>query len=130
MSCMILSRAETSATLITVTGELDAAYVPAFATTLAAADEHLPVILDLVHATFCSAAAAGLIHTAHHHRLGYQQRLILATDAYAVLLPLHLLGLDNDLDIVATVADARTTLGLPVCPPLDNPPSTSYADQP
>ncbi|OXM56141.1 hypothetical protein CFP71_15085 [Amycolatopsis thailandensis] len=130
MSCMILSRAETDATLISVSGELDAAYTPAFATVLTAADPELPLILDLVHTTFCSAAATSLIHAAHLGRPHHQRRLILATEAHAVLLPLHVLGLDDGLDIVTAVAHARAALGLPVHPPLATLSGDSSAEHP
>ncbi|MFE5501303.1 hypothetical protein ACFQ73_01975 [Amycolatopsis japonica] len=60
----------------------------------------------------------------------HDRRLILATDDHAVLLPLHLLDLADDLDIVATVAHTRTALGLPVCPPLGTLAGTGPADRP
>ncbi len=97
--------------VLRVTGELDTVTAPVLEAQLTAVQADLaapaPLVLDLSDLSFMSSA--GLIVLVTHHERCTEQgnRLWVVTgDNRRVLRPLLITGLDTDLDLVATVADA------------------------
>lgn len=109
--CIKVYRANDTAVVVRVTGELDTLTAPAVDAQLTAAQAELTapaaVVLDLSGLRFMSSAGLALLAT-HHERCAEQgNRLLVVTGGNrSVLRPVSITGLDTMLHLAATVSDA------------------------
>jgi anti-sigma B factor antagonist len=104
-------RNEGEAVVVRVTGELDTMTVPLLENQLIAVEADLvapaPLVLDLSDLGFMSSAGLVLLVTNHERCTEQGSRMWVVTgDNRRVLRPVLITGLDADLNLVATVADA------------------------